>query len=159
MRRQARGESINTYVAALRSIAEHCEYGAVLNDMLRDRLVCGIHDQGIQRRLLQQTDLTFDKALEVALASEAAEKDSKRLTDANPDKDLPNQIGKVRDLLPPSQPSNPKWGKPPGRVVCHNNTPQQALGRVSVPGVGESMSQLAVATDNTSVTTAKRWGT
>ena len=42
--------------------------------MLRGRLVCGIHDQGIQRRLLQQTDLTFDKALEVALAAEAAEK-------------------------------------------------------------------------------------
>ena len=85
-RRQAGGESINTYV---------------------DALCC------IQRRLLQQTDLTFDKALEVALAAEAAEKDSKRLTDANPDKDLPNQIGKVRDLPPPSQPSNPKWGKPP----------------------------------------------
>ena len=96
-----------SYVA---SIAEHCEYGAALSDMLR---VCGIHDQSIQRRLLQQTDLTFDKALEVALAAEAAEKDSKRLTDANPDKDFPNQIGKVWDLPPPSQPSNPKWAKPP----------------------------------------------
>ena len=130
-RRQARGESINTYVAALRSIAEHCEYGAVLSDMLRDRLVCGIHDQGIQRRLLQQTDLTFDKALEVALASEA---DSKWLTDANPDKDLPNQIGKVRDLLPPSQPSNPKWGKPPqwqGGVPQQHTTTSAGKGECS----------------------------
>ena len=31
---QKEGESIATYVAELRRIAEHCQYGAVLNDML-----------------------------------------------------------------------------------------------------------------------------
>ena len=40
-RRQKEGESIAVCVAELRKIAEHCEYGAVLNDMLCDRLVCG----------------------------------------------------------------------------------------------------------------------
>ena len=47
--------------------------------MLRDRLVCGIFDRTVQRRLLQQVDLTFDKALVAALAAEAADKDSRRL--------------------------------------------------------------------------------
>ena len=37
---QGEGESIANYVAALRKVAEYCEYGAVLADMLRDRLVC-----------------------------------------------------------------------------------------------------------------------
>ena len=58
---------IAVYVAELRKIAEHCEYGEVLSDMLRDRLVCGTNNKGIQRRLLLQTELTFDKAMEVAL--------------------------------------------------------------------------------------------
>ena len=58
-RRQKEGESIAAYVAELRKIAEHCEYGAVLNDMLRDRLVCGTCNKGTQLRLLLQVDLTF----------------------------------------------------------------------------------------------------
>ena len=62
-RRQKEGESIATYVAELRKIAEHCDFGAVLSDMLRlrDRL-CGTVHKGIQRRLLVEAALTFDKA-------------------------------------------------------------------------------------------------
>ena len=105
-RRQGEAESIATYVAELRKIAEYCDYGAVLSDMLRDRLVCGIHKQTIQRRLLLETSLTFDKALEMALAAEAADKDSKRLTVTVLDKDLPTPIGKVRDLPVSGTPGN-----------------------------------------------------
>ena len=46
-------ESINDYVAALRKAAENCEFGATLQDMLRDRLVCGLRAQNIQRKLLE----------------------------------------------------------------------------------------------------------
>lgn len=35
--------------------------------MLRDRLVCGINDDRIQRRLLAETELTFDKSLQKAV--------------------------------------------------------------------------------------------
>ena len=38
------GESIAAYVAQLCQLAEHCEYSTTLNDMLCDRLVCGIED-------------------------------------------------------------------------------------------------------------------
>ena len=34
--------------------------------MLRDRLVCGINDSGIQLRLLSEPDLTFKKAFDLA---------------------------------------------------------------------------------------------
>lgn len=43
------GETISAFVAELRKLSEHCEFGDTLNDMLRDRLVCGISDQRIQR--------------------------------------------------------------------------------------------------------------
>ena len=94
---QKEGESIATYVAELRKIAEHCEYGAVLSDMLRDRLVCGTNNKGLQRRLLLEPGLTFDKAIEMALAAEAADKESRRLTGATTDKDHP-----TADQAPPA---------------------------------------------------------
>jgi hypothetical protein len=45
------GESVAAYVAELRNISEHCNFGATSETMIRDRLVCGIMDDKIQRRL------------------------------------------------------------------------------------------------------------
>ena len=46
-------ESVMTYVSELRALAEHCKFPETfLDELLRDRLVCGINDQQIQRRLL-----------------------------------------------------------------------------------------------------------
>ena len=51
--------------------------------MLRDRLVCGTSDERVQRRYLQESTLTYATARDMALASETAEKDSKRLHKAS----------------------------------------------------------------------------
>ena len=48
---------------------------------IHDRVVCGISNKDVQRRLLQEPDLTFDKALEMVQAAETAERDSRRLRD------------------------------------------------------------------------------
>ena len=47
--------------------------------MLRDRLVCGIGDGKIQRRLLAESELTFKKAFELAQAMETADRDAQDL--------------------------------------------------------------------------------
>ena len=47
--------------------------------MLRDRLVCGVSHDKIQNRLLAERNLTYDKAMELALAQEAADKDTNEL--------------------------------------------------------------------------------
>ena len=73
------GESVAAYVAELRHLSEHCKFGTTLNEMLRDRLVCGVEEPKIQRRLLAEHDLTFDKAFELAIASESADKNAKDL--------------------------------------------------------------------------------
>ena len=78
-RKQKSDETVAEYIAALRKIAEYCDYGGMLNDMLRDRLVCGIMDKRVQRRFLQAADLTYTQARDMALAAETADKDSKRL--------------------------------------------------------------------------------
>ena len=76
---RAEGETVAKYVASLRAIAKYCDYGDTLNMMLRDHLVCGINHQVIQRRLLAEKSLTYDKALEISLAVEAAYKDMKQI--------------------------------------------------------------------------------
>jgi len=47
--------------------------------MLCDRIVCGIEDPKIQPRLLAELELTFDKAFELFLESEFADKNAKDL--------------------------------------------------------------------------------
>lgn len=73
-RSQKEGESVAEFVAELRHIAQLCNFGPALEDMLRDRLVCGLRDDRVQRRLLAEPRLTLAKAFEVAQASEMAEK-------------------------------------------------------------------------------------
>lgn len=67
-------ESVAEYVAELRKLAQDCNYGETLPQMLRDRLGCGINDDRIQRRLLSETNLTFESALSLAQAMESANK-------------------------------------------------------------------------------------
>ncbi|XP_033733598.1 uncharacterized protein K02A2.6-like [Pecten maximus] len=78
-RDQREGESIRDYNAALRKLSENCTFGDTLNDTLRDRLVCGLKAEHIQKKLLTESDLTYQKALEVAIAFETATKDAVEL--------------------------------------------------------------------------------
>ena len=73
------GESVATFVSELRAIATYCNFGATLEQMLRDRLTCGIHDDKIQNRLLAESKLDFKKAMEIALSIEEASKRAKEL--------------------------------------------------------------------------------
>ena len=78
-RKQQAGETVAEYVAALHKAAEFCNYGDSLSEMLRDRLVCGITDTSVQKRLLTEKDLTLDKAVSLAQSVEIAEKGAKDL--------------------------------------------------------------------------------
>jgi len=72
-RNQAANESIAENLAALRQLATHCEFANFLNDALRDRLVCGLHNTTIQKRLLSEKDLKLDAAVRLAQSMEAAD--------------------------------------------------------------------------------------
>ena len=76
------GESIADFVSDLRKLAEKCEFEENFEDMLCDRLLCGVNDNAIQNRLLTEKDLTFKKAFEIALAQELATKNVKILQGA-----------------------------------------------------------------------------
>ena len=83
---QKSNESISDFVAQLRKLSEHCRFGEQLEDMLRDRMVCGCRDKQLQCRLLSEPDLSYDKAFKMARARETAEQEAKNLhpNDENP---------------------------------------------------------------------------
>ena len=64
----------------LQFVAEHCQFDATLDDMLQDRLVCGIHDVKVQCWLLAEPNLTFKKAFELSQSTEAVEKNARELS-------------------------------------------------------------------------------
>ena len=79
---QKETETVGQFVAELRRLSEYCEFGGSLDEMLRDRLVCGLRDVRVQRRLFAEPKLTFTKAFELAQAAELAEKSSQDISRA-----------------------------------------------------------------------------
>ena len=76
---QLEGETIQLYNAELKHLSSTCEFGANLEERLRDQPVLGIRIEAIQRRLLSEKDLTYTKAREIAISMEIASRDSKEL--------------------------------------------------------------------------------
>ena len=72
-RNQAMDEPIAAYEAALRRLATTCKFEGYLEDALRDRLVCGLRSEAIQRK-----DLDHKKAMELA------DRNSKALKEPEP---------------------------------------------------------------------------
>ena len=93
-RRQKPGESIATFVSELRRLSEHCNYGQTLDEMLRDRVVCGIADGRLQRRLLAEPELTLKKAVELAQAQETADQGGQHLQQKQPQSGQMNNLTK-----------------------------------------------------------------
>ena len=107
---QKPSENIADFVAQLRKLSEHCGFGDTLDDMLRDRIVCGCRDNRLQCKLLaSETGLNFAKAFAQAKAMEAAEREAKDLQ-TTPSS---SQVHSLRDQ--PRAPRHPR-SKPRGRL-------------------------------------------
>ena len=68
-RRQQRGETMEQFHSALRSLAEHCQLGHLEDELLRDIFTANMIDPEIQKELLKVT-LSPERALEVAIGIE-----------------------------------------------------------------------------------------
>ena len=109
------GESVATFVAELRSLAEFCNFKDTLEDMLRDRIVCGINNGAIQKRLLAESTLTYQKALELAQGLEAAAKNLRELQAPGTKKDEDSPIASNTQVVHKVVPS----GKGRSNSTCY----------------------------------------
>ncbi|XP_063549077.1 uncharacterized protein LOC134756180, partial [Cydia strobilella] len=69
-RDQSEFESVEQYVFELNKMAVKCEFKDLCQDLVRDRLICGIRDGTLRERLLREPDLTLTKAVEIGNLAE-----------------------------------------------------------------------------------------
>ncbi|XP_064486119.1 uncharacterized protein LOC135398664 [Ornithodoros turicata] len=70
-RHQRDHETVEEFVRELHRLAATCEYGALKEELIRDRLVVGLHDKGLSEKLQLDSSLTLEKAVNRARNSEA----------------------------------------------------------------------------------------
>ena len=61
-RSQREGESVEQFITSQYNLAENCEYGGMKGEMIRDRIVVGIHDKALSEQLQLDAELTLEKA-------------------------------------------------------------------------------------------------
>ena len=76
---QESGERFDVFLGDVRRLARSCDFTAVEESMIRDRIVVGIRDDSTRHKLLQIRDLTLVKAIDICKASEAAGKQMKAI--------------------------------------------------------------------------------
>ena len=63
MRRQEEGEPVDAFITALYSLAKHCGYGNLHDEMFRDRIVVGISNAQLSEKLQLDSKLILEKAV------------------------------------------------------------------------------------------------
>ena len=103
-------ESISEYVAALRHLSRFCEFGDTLSDRLCEKFVTGVNSPDIQRKLLLESDLKLEKAIQLAMSFQQSSDAARSLA--------PSEIHAVNSrLVNKHQPhqSIPTYAKQPAR--------------------------------------------
>lgn len=78
-RNQKEGEPFDVFLMDIKKLARHCTYNDE-EDMIRDRIVLGVTDSKLRTRLLEEKELTMDKAIEKSRASEASKKQTESMS-------------------------------------------------------------------------------
>lgn len=73
-RKQPEGESADSFITALYTLVEHCEYGQLKDEMIRDRIVVGIRDSKLSEKLQLNPKLKLEEAINQARQKEAVQK-------------------------------------------------------------------------------------
>ena len=76
---QGPNEKIDAYVTDLKNKAKDCEFAQLTDELIKDRVVCGINNDTVRARLLRETDLTLTKAVDICRASEVTQNHMKAL--------------------------------------------------------------------------------
>ena len=77
LRCQKEGESFDDFLTDLRDLSNSCDFcGTCRESLIRDRVVVGIRNPDVIKRLCAVTDLTLSQAVQICRANEAASRDA-----------------------------------------------------------------------------------
>lgn len=76
---QVEGERFDEFITELYKLAENCEYGALKEELIRDRVIIGIKDKTTSERMLLKNDLTLKEATLMCKQAEILREENKRI--------------------------------------------------------------------------------
>ena len=80
-RNQEAQESIDAYVTALRNLVKSCNFCDCMRDtLIRDRIVLGVNNNTIRKKLLQVRSLTLKQCIDICRSGEATAKQLKAIS-------------------------------------------------------------------------------
>ena len=106
---------VDSYIASLFCLAEHCEYGPLHNEMIRDRIVVGIVDSSLSLKLQLDATLTLKKAIDAARQSEAAKREQAQMRSFLP-KTSSSTVGET-SIDQPKMGSYAEWMRSPNTLI------------------------------------------
>lgn len=95
MRKQGENEPVDSFGTALYSLAEHCKYGPLHDELIRDRLVVGLNDIRLSERMQLDKDLTLEKAIDMARQTEAVKQQQSNLRSDCVNAKTPGSVDRV----------------------------------------------------------------
>ena len=70
LRFQKENESVDNFITDLFTLAQHCNYGTLHDEMVRDCIVVGLKDKTLSEKLQLEADRTLEKAINQARQKE-----------------------------------------------------------------------------------------
>ena len=83
---QKTGETFDLFYTELYYLAKACVYDNFVEQMFRDRIVCGISNKGLQHNLLREAKLTLKDAVDICRGWDATKAQARSLQTIVPDK-------------------------------------------------------------------------
>ncbi|UYV82346.1 K02A2.6-like, partial [Cordylochernes scorpioides] len=77
---QEENEGIDSYTNRLRGLASSCEYDILTEELIRDRIVLGIKDNRVRKKLLMEPKLNLSLAIDICRTAEVTEQQITKLT-------------------------------------------------------------------------------
>nr|CAI5842745.1 unnamed protein product [Callosobruchus analis] len=74
---QKPGEPVGNFITSLHALVEHCNFGTLKKELIRDRIVIGIADTKVCERMQLDDSLTLNKAVLLAHQTEMQDKQNK----------------------------------------------------------------------------------
>ncbi|UYV84741.1 K02A2.6-like, partial [Cordylochernes scorpioides] len=117
---------VNEFITALHSLAEHCNFEMLHDELIRDRIVVGVRDRALSERMQLDTDLTLVKATLMAKQLESVKEQQSSLyqqDSVDQIKKMPNHIKETKRHEPKIRQfkSNQLGGSSHGCTRCGNS--------------------------------------
>lgn len=79
LRKQQDGEAAQEFIDSLYNLSKSCEYGTLVDQLIRDRIVVGIRDHKLSEQLQLDENLTLEKAIDKVLQAERIKEQNRDL--------------------------------------------------------------------------------